>query len=58
MYQTKYRGIITEAGSLTTPPWEPADFRWQNLLQSLSVRSVVIYVLAGWEAIGYTCISR
>ena len=24
MHQTKYRGIITEAGSLTTPPWEPA----------------------------------
>ena len=23
MHQTKYRGIITEAGSLTTPPWEP-----------------------------------
>ena len=24
MHQTKYRGIITEAGSLTTPPWESA----------------------------------
>ena len=25
MHQTKYRGIITEAGSLTFPPWEPAE---------------------------------
>ena len=25
MHQTKYRGIITEAGLLTTPPWEPAE---------------------------------
>ena len=24
MHQTRYRGIITEAGSLTFPPWEPA----------------------------------
>ena len=24
MHQTKYRGIITEAGSLTFSPWEPA----------------------------------
>jgi hypothetical protein len=57
MHQTKYRGIITESGSLTPPPWEPA-LRWRNLLESLSVHSVVIYVLAGWEAPGYTCISR
>ncbi len=26
MHQTKYRGIITEAGSLTFPPWDPVDF--------------------------------
>ncbi len=58
MHQTKYRGIITEAGSLTFPPWEPAGLCWRNLLESLSVHSVVIYVLAGWEAPGYTCISR
>ena len=57
MHQTKYRGIITEAESLTTPPWEPA-LRWRNLLESLSVHWVVVYVLAGWEASGYTCISR
>lgn len=26
MHQAKYRGIITVAGSLTCPPWEPAVF--------------------------------
>ena len=31
---------------------------WRYLLESLSILSVVIYVLAGWEASGYTCISR
>ena len=58
MHQTKYRGIITEAGSLTFPPWEPGAFWLVKPLESLSVHSVVIYVLAGWEAPGYTCISR
>ena len=42
---------------MTTPPWDPASRRG-NLLESLSVHSVVIYGLAGWEASGYTCISR
>ena len=38
---------------MTTPPWDPASRRG-NLLESLSVHSVVIYGLAGWEASGYT----
>ena len=42
---------------LHQPPWDPASRRG-NLLESLSVHSVVIYGLAGWEASGYTCISR
>lgn len=57
MHFVRSRGIITEAGLLTTPPWDPA-FRRGNLSESLSVHSVVIYGLAGWEASGYTCISR
>ena len=57
MHFVRSRGIITEAGLLTTPPWDPA-FRRGNLSESLSVHSVVIYGLAGWEASGYTSISR
>ena len=49
IHQTKYRGIITAAGSLATLPWKPV-LHWQNLLESLPDHSVVIYVLAGWEA--------
>ena len=36
MHQTKYRGIITEAGSLTTPPWEPAFRLAKPLRKSVS----------------------
>ena len=36
MHQTKYRGIITEAGSLTTPPWEPAFRLVKPLRKSVS----------------------
>ncbi len=36
MHQTKYRGIITEAGSLTTPPWEPAYRLAKPLRKSVS----------------------
>ena len=36
MHQTKYRGIITEAGLLTTPPWEPAFRLAKPLRKSVS----------------------
>ena len=36
MHQTKYRGIITEAGSLTTPPWELAFRLVKPLKKSVS----------------------
>ncbi len=36
MHQTKYRGIIIEAGSLTFPPWEPASWLVKPLRKSVS----------------------
>ncbi len=36
MHQTKYRGIITEAGSLTFSPWEPALQLVKPLRKSVS----------------------
>ena len=36
MHQTKYRGIITEAGSLTFSPWEPAFRLVKPLRKSVS----------------------
>ena len=58
MRQTKYRGIITEGRIIDVHSLGTSLSGWRNLLESLSVHSVVIYVLAGWEATGYTCISR
>jgi len=36
MHQTKYRGIITEGGSLTYSPWEPAFSLVKPLRKSVS----------------------
>ena len=36
MHQTKYRGIITEAGSLTYSPWEPASRLVKPLKKSVN----------------------
>lgn len=58
MHQTKYRGIITEGRIIDVSSLGASSPCWSYLLESLSVHSVVIYVLAGWEAPGYTCISR
>mgnify|MGYP006964298838 CR=1 FL=1 len=59
MHQTKYKGIIIEGRIIDVSSLGSGGFlHWLNLLYSLSVHLVVIYVLAGWEAPGYTCISR
>ena len=59
MHQIKYRGIIIEGRIIDVSSLGSGGFlHWPYLLESLSVHSVVIYVLAGWEAPGYTCISR
>lgn len=58
MRQTKYRGIIAGGRIIDVFSLGTSSFCWPNLLESLSIHSVVIYVLAGWEATGYTCISR